>query len=103
MPFDMTPVETKPDVFSLEGLIVWLEKQPEQMEYDWGRPGWCLIAKYLRAAGLDVVSVNVPGTCALVNERNPEMTEQMADVAVGRPWTYGAALTRARALLGDRG
>ena len=35
----------KQDVFSLESLISWLEKQPGQTEYNYCNPMECLIAQ----------------------------------------------------------
>ena len=98
MPFDQGSfVETKPDVFSLEGLIAWLEKQPADQKYVWfSFSGNCnggrLIHQYLRA-----------------NDRHPTYDyDQFAKCAGGRradtevamrsPHTFGAALERALAL-----
>lgn len=50
MPFDQADYQVpKPDVYSLDGLIAWLEKQPPETEYEWGNCQKCLIGTYLAA------------------------------------------------------
>lgn len=39
------------DIFSLEGLIAWLEKQPARMEYCYLDNGDCLLGRYFTAMG----------------------------------------------------
>lgn len=98
--FDNTPAqeaETKPDVFSLESLIAWLEKQSGGTVYCYTDHGDCLAARYFRAHGIPYViacSVRDPGA-------------DIEDIAQGDPFemssrTYAAALTRARKLLPER-
>lgn len=100
--FTPAPVEEKHDVFSLEGLIAWLETQPPETEYDFRDILDCLLCRYGRAAGLNVHSA---GGSDIVRYRQDGSTERSAgfakDVASDLPWTYGAALTRARALLAE--
>lgn len=95
MPFDGKNFQqTKPNVFSLEGLIAWLETQDPATGYDWHNcQGDCLIGHYGSAMGVDWHKIH--------------------DVAFGDGWlrvasslsgpaTYGAALERARRLLAKR-
>lgn len=96
MPFDgKNFTETKPDVFSLEGLIAWLEKQPAETTYNWlDMPcnGGCLIHRYLVAQGQS--PTNDYGRFAECAGGRDADTK----VAMREPYTYGAALERARAL-----
>lgn len=85
----------KTDVFSLEGLVAWLEKQPAGRTYNFHDcRGACLLAQYLAAHGIK---------WAADGSSYAEMVEVTTghgiDVSCNDPWTYGAALARARALL----
>lgn len=103
MPLDGTPhdFETQavpvdaPEIFSLDGLIAWLEKQPGEREYDFNNcSGECLIGRYLVA----VTGCNTH-VYTKVFGRN---IDHYRSVAYAQPWTYGAALARARALRDSR-
>jgi hypothetical protein len=91
-------VETKPDVFSLESLIAWLEKQPAQETYCYSSNGDCLLAQYF--TGMGFVGVHVGGGDfdheGAINVKFPAI---LGDVAYYHPRTFGAALSRARAAL----
>lgn len=53
MPLDCTNfVETKPDVFSLDGLIAWLEMQPAAKPYVFMGNCNCMVAQYLKSHGI---------------------------------------------------
>jgi len=81
--FDFTP--TQPDVFSLEGLLAWLETQPGETEYNFSVVEDCLITRYLTAHGYDWGSY-------------PQFTNgyTRCRVAASSPRTYAAATTRCR-------
>lgn len=83
-------VEVKADPFSLESLIAWLEKQPADREYNWASIDECMCAQYF-GCGADWA------------ERHDQFefaTGIRPDaIALGRPWTFGAALERARKAL----
>lgn len=113
MPFDIdpqyveTPAEVKPDVFSLDGLIAWLEKQPADIEYCYRDHGRCLAAQFnaaccreykVPAAGLIVCfhdgewRVDVDALC------HADFPLQLEKIAVNTPHIFGEALIRAKAL-----
>lgn len=103
MPLDQTnwkqDTETKPDVFSLEGLIAWLEKQPEETTYVWHNcRGGCLIGMYFTALGIQN-KIFRPAYADLFYPRFPDGSYHR--VCMTTPWTFGAALSRARALLAE--
>jgi hypothetical protein len=108
MPFDgrVKDYETKPDVFSLEGLIAWLETQNPETKYEYTSPTDCVLCRYFRAHGY----VNAIVTRDhLVGERHFPMAMKIAAHGCERwpdrlqfTWNYGAALERARALKGGR-
>ena len=77
--------QTKADLFKIETLIAWLEKQPAETVYCWHNSRTCLIAQYMHAHGVSQPPVALDGW--------------MADVAYGyEPYqTFGEALDRARA------
>jgi len=100
MPFDVgdfkLPVETKPDVFSLEGLVAWLENQNPETEYRYSDSCGCLMGAYLKANNSYVE----------IGGANPRFSFEVDYMEVLNPQrrlsyvgTYGAALARARALL----
>lgn len=112
MPFDGQPSdhETKPDVFSLAGLIAWLKTQDPETEYVFsdgnGCEGGCLWHRYFRSHGFK--DVDVAGDHATVDGRDwlfPGNTHKYQfgtpgnKIASGLPYTYGAALKRAESLM----
>lgn len=114
MPLDSTnwsqaETETKPDVFSLEGLIAWLETQPPAKTYDWlgnACNGGCLLDNYLFAFGYPMHTPHGPPDVnyqrlATLNGTMPYPRMDYI-VAEAKPHTYGAALSRARALLASQ-
>lgn len=88
-------VQTKPDVFSLESLIAWLEKQPADRQYDYCLPGTCLVAQYLSANGVEDSTLSSEDLDRLG-------WHDIAQDEDGLPqdWTFGGALCRARKALG---
>ena len=98
MPFDGLPTETKPDVFSLDGLIAWLEQQPGETTYNFNDCcGLCLLSQYVTArlgrysSGDDY--------CRMADVGGFNVIQRLAGE---EPWTFCAALQRARALRGDQ-
>ena len=78
---------TKPDVFSLESLIAWLETKPAEREYEWANcDGHCLLSQYLAAHGQHPV-----------RDYKKLDVDMRAAIACELPYTFGAALDRARA------
>lgn len=87
-------VKTKPDVFSLESLIAWLEKQPADEVYDYMNcHGACLLDQYGAAMA-------VPRNSATYRQLDRAFDGGGGYfIACGHPRTFGAALTRARKAL----
>ncbi len=82
------------NIFSLEGVISWLEMQPGETEYDYLDYGDCLLAQYCRVRGSAYKTVSIGSGPT----KNPKVL--LERVAAREPWTYSAALTRARELVG---
>jgi hypothetical protein len=102
MPFDGKEqqfTETKPDVFSLDGLIAWLEKQPGEREYDYCSSPDCLLTRYFASHGVDHTPPT-PGklTTSCIYGGRSIYNSPMHTAARHAPWTFGAALQRARDL-----
>lgn len=77
-----------PEIFSLDGLIAWLEAQNPATNYVWSSSkGECLISLYLFGVGkhglIDFVEFN-------------KNTDADYLIAYDEPHTFGAALSRAR-------
>jgi hypothetical protein len=91
--------EVKADPFSLESLIAWLEKQPSDGSYDWYGIEKCLVCQFYQANG-----ISEPwGECSYTkpfDRGHGHADAHRRYWAVGQawPWTFGAALERARAL-----
>ncbi len=100
MPFDGKPeaFETKPDAFSIEGLIAWLETQNPSAEYNYADTGNCLYCQYLRSRGVDVAHLG--GFTYVDSKGKIHSLGIFADLVIEAetPWTFGAALVRAKAL-----
>lgn len=81
--------ETKADPFDIRTLLAWLEKQPAKRRYDWGNcKGECLFGQYMAAHGIAWSDATYLRLSRLVG----------IEIARETPWTFGAALERARAL-----
>jgi hypothetical protein len=79
---------------SLRGLIAWLEAQPPAAEYNWMNcSGGCLIGKYLAAIGFEWYGGGS------VKYLELGVGSPLISVARQQPYTFGAALNRARAAL----
>jgi hypothetical protein len=94
---DWEKTHIKADPFSLESLIAWLEKQPASTEYDWDDCAVCLVGKYITAITGDENPSGVTIYAKMFSS-----LEEYSDVASVRPWTFGAALGRARKALAER-
>jgi len=99
----MTSDEQLPeqDVFALEGLISWLETVPSDDEYNWHSATDCLLCQYFRAQGLPVNSLGISKITLRDGQSIPiphRHDNPFHDVACREPYTFGAALSRARDL-----
>ncbi len=99
MPLDGTNYET--EVFSLAGLVAWLEKQNPETEYQYTDCGGCLLHQYFVASGINMpVGWGMGGsTWYDFNHHRSDLPEHFDGVSLRDPHTFGAALTRAKALL----
>lgn len=113
MPLDSTGyVETKPDPFSLESLIAWLEKQPTEQTYSFISPSECLLAKYTTAHGgmylgdhyiIQETKIEVcPAEDPTINCPDYYWVAWGGETCDGKERTFGEALHRARKLLASR-
>ena len=82
----------KPEALSIEGLIAWLKQMPADGVYDYWNWNNCLAAQYNRFIGrqynYETASRRLP---------NRGFDLQIEKIAECKPWTFGAALERARA------
>src|SRR6266436_3273472 len=84
----------KKNDLSLAGLIAWLETKPPDEEYNFTcSQGCCLIAQYMRAQG---VKWDYPAGYTEAIGKIAQGPWQNFSVANQFPWTFGAALERAR-------
>lgn len=104
MPRDLTDLEArvKPEVFSLAGLITWLETQPPKKTYCYMDSGACLLHQYFTAMGVPVAGVGGHHWRDRGGNLHPfeDGTADFNSVSVLEPRTFGAALKRARKLAG---
>jgi hypothetical protein len=71
---------------TIDALVKWLEAQRPDQEYMWQDPTYCLVGHYLRDHGSSWGSV--------AYSELPHYDE----IAGAKPWTYGAALERAKSV-----
>lgn len=97
---DWQKLESKIDIFSVSGLKTWLETKEQSAGYHYGDIHNCLLSQYFRAQGYrwaycgsDIVSYSVFFLPPLFYKRIPS---EMNEISIRRPWTFGAALDRAR-------
>ncbi len=89
---DWAPTKV-PELFSLDGLIQWLEKQQPDTPYTWASCDHCLIANYLRDHGHSYSDY----TRKYYDEWSGEdHCFYQGTIAIPDPQTYGGALERAR-------
>ena len=94
-------VEIKADPLSLEGVIAWLEKQPADEAYDYDDcSGACLYGLYMAHHGFTWEASGACGKHVSSPERSQFCDLVYCEVAAEEPWTFGAALERARAAVG---
>jgi hypothetical protein len=93
--------ETKPEVFSLEGLRDWLKTEPPTKVYCYSNLGDCLIHRYLCAFGLDGSSeyshfMDTQIRLEIAGDFSHCWQNRAAD------YTYGAALDRCNKAIAAR-
>jgi hypothetical protein len=79
----------------LEDLIAWLETQPADREYQWPDVCGCLMHFYL----LEACAVPSPSESAWHYDEPFGTLDAYHQVGATWPWTFGAALKRAKVLL----
>jgi hypothetical protein len=85
----------RPDVFSLQSLIAWLEQQPADKEYDfYDCGGECMLDRYGDAMGMPF---DWDGYSKLNAAFGGGKHGEGPHIASTEPHTFGAALDRARA------
>ncbi len=91
--------EIKPEVYSLQGFIAWLEIQPAHLTYHWPDPCSCASHAYLVGVGERSVSGRNKTPGATLGSVFPH-SRAYHKICRTEPWTFGAALIRARKFLG---
>lgn len=82
-----------PAPFTLESLIAWLEMKAPDENYNWDDcHGRCLISQYIYSTGGNGFTGYTNGV-----DRFEYNGVTAAKIAMPQPWTFGAALSRARA------
>lgn len=79
-------------LLSLESLVAFLATKPANRTYLWGHPDRCALGQWLRAIRFDK-SLIVKQSCDFAQHQPFEY------IALTPPYTFGAALERARAAL----
>jgi len=86
-------------IFDNSSLIDWLGRQDPKAEYDYVDGAVCMVARYLqfrgiKGAGCDSDFAYIPGAIGPL-----DLPPAWDEIAKERPWTFGAAICRARARL----
>jgi len=92
------------NIFSLEGLISWLEKQDPKEPYPHCSSDDCLLHRYFTARGLPLAKKYAVDSYHWQDKSGKahEYPKELDYVAVPSPETYGAALQRARVFLAEQ-
>jgi hypothetical protein len=89
--------EVKADILTMESLIAWLEKQNPRKRYKfWDLSGKCLYGLYMASHG--IIWRESGGSDLGGEERSKFCAFVYGRVAAAEPYTFGAALKRARAV-----
>ncbi len=92
------PVKTRADPFTLPALIAWLERQPAGEAYDWLNIHGCLACRYFQSLGHKTPWGNSYQLAEDGYKTPFGGRENYHKIAGAKPWTFGAALDRARAI-----
>lgn len=96
-------IETKADPFSLKSFAMWLETQPANERYSFLNVSNCAYAQYLKAKGYRFVLIGgfsfSHGWRTFIPSAGRPLTADVRHVLNGHPYTFGAALQRARTAL----
>lgn len=90
-------VQTRPDALTIKGVISWLEKQNPNEPYNYMNcAGRCLYGQYMAHHGYSWNEADkAPARSAITSFQ----MEVYCKVAAAAPFTFGAALKRARKAL----
>lgn len=92
------PALTDAEIWSLPRFVAWLGKQPAAKTYCYEHSGACLNHQWLGACGLPVYVVG--GSVWFENGGlGHDLPSLFNKLALAKPHTFGAALSRARAEL----
>lgn len=94
--WDQPKQQPKYDIHSIEGLAGWLQTMPPDQPYDYCSSSCCLNAQYYRAMGYRLIRMRAHDFNHGLIRRHVELPRGFWHIAAGTPWTYGAALARAR-------
>src|SRR5262245_58873885 len=78
---------------SLLSLIAWLETQPADKPYEYTAPDRCVLSQYLKDLGYEPLDAFVDFGA------EPQSDDEgfwLCEIVRPQPWTFGAALERAR-------
>ena len=96
----------KADPFSLESLIAWLEKQPADKTYCYVESNACLLSQYFSEKMGEAICIVPEGyrraVEGLTYKSYPAIFNAVARGTTEWKWTFGAALSRARALMSEQ-
>lgn len=82
------PSKDKPLKTPRQKLIAWLETKPARGEYFWPSAADCMVGRYCRESEKTVLKGYYAGQCGGIPE--------YFYIARSAPWTFGAALRRAK-------
>ena len=80
-------IQQRARIFNLDNLIAWLETKDPTQRYDYWIPKSCVMGQYLTEQGFMPWDTDVS-----------QLECEFSSVGVSKPWTFGAALERAKLL-----
>jgi len=89
------------NIFSVPGLIVWLEGQDPETEYNYVDSDDCLLCRYFRARGVSLRDYEPMGSVDWSDKDgyDHDLPEELDNISVSGEHNYGAALARAKEMV----
>lgn len=101
MLFDPKWLKTEP---SLAGLIAWLETKNPNETYVWHDSNNCLIAQYGKSIGWSPMRMSTEAVEGdITSAPYHQISTANGQLALEQPYTFGAALARAKKALQENG
>lgn len=93
--------EVKANPLSVAAFVEWLDKKPAQETYDYYKFESCALGQWVKSLDPGAIDRDLEGDSYTyrVNGKIVNLRDPFRDIVAYHPWTFGAALERARKTL----